>query len=77
MKTLDARRRQPIHGGEYGVISTLPVSRGGRDINGISLARLLIVDDDEEIRTQMKWALAKDYDIVMAGDRASALADHL
>jgi len=33
---------------------------------------LLIVDDDEEIRTQMKWALAKEYDIVQAGDRASA-----
>jgi two-component system NtrC family response regulator len=37
------------------------------------LPRLLIVDDDEEIRTQMKWALAKDYDISLAEDRASAL----
>src|ERR1017187_3062155 len=36
--------------------------------------KLLIVDDDEEIRTQMKWALAGDYDIVLAGDRASAVA---
>ena len=35
--------------------------------------RLLIVDDDEEIRTQMKWALAKDYDISLAEDRASAV----
>jgi two-component system NtrC family response regulator len=35
--------------------------------------KLLIVDDDEEIRTQMKWALAQDYDIVLAGDRAAAL----
>lgn len=35
--------------------------------------KLLIVDDDEEIRTQMKWALAKDYEVLMAGDRASAL----
>jgi two-component system NtrC family response regulator len=34
--------------------------------------KLLIVDDDEEIRTQMKWALTKEYDIVMAGDRAQA-----
>ena len=34
---------------------------------------LLIVDDDEEIRTQMKWALAADHDVVFAGDRASAL----
>lgn len=34
---------------------------------------LLIVDDDEEIRTQMKWALAADYHILMAGDRAGAV----
>ncbi len=34
---------------------------------------LLIVDDDEEIRTQMKWGLAEDYEIVQAFDRASAL----
>ena len=37
------------------------------------LPKLLIVDDDEEIRTQMKWALAKDYEIFLAEDRASAL----
>src|SRR5580698_3194313 len=36
--------------------------------------KLLIVDDDEEIRTQMKWALAKDYEIFQAEDRPSALA---
>jgi two-component system NtrC family response regulator len=35
--------------------------------------KLLIVDDDEEIRTQMKWALAQDYEIELAGDRAEAL----
>lgn len=35
--------------------------------------RLLIVDDDEAIRTQMKWALAKDYDILLAEDRIGAL----
>jgi len=36
--------------------------------------RLLIVDDDEEIRTQMKWALAKDYDLSLAADRDTALS---
>ncbi len=36
--------------------------------------RLLIVDDDEEIRSQMKWALAADYDVSLAGDRPGALA---
>jgi two-component system, NtrC family, response regulator len=35
--------------------------------------RLLIVDDDEEIRTQMKWGLAHDYEIFLAEDRLSAL----
>jgi two-component system NtrC family response regulator len=36
--------------------------------------KLLIVDDDEEIRTQMKWALAQDYEVLLAEDRKSALA---
>ena len=35
--------------------------------------RLLIVDDDPEIRTQMKWALGADYEIVLAEDRAGAV----
>jgi two-component system NtrC family response regulator len=35
--------------------------------------KLLIVDDDEEIRTQMRWALATDYSVILAGDRAAAL----
>ncbi|HEV2453410.1 MAG TPA: PEP-CTERM-box response regulator transcription factor [Verrucomicrobiae bacterium] len=36
-------------------------------------SRLLIVEDDDEIRTQMKWALGKDYEIVLVENRASAL----
>jgi two-component system NtrC family response regulator len=36
-------------------------------------ARLLIVDDDEAIRTQMKWALANDYEIILAEDRVEAV----
>ncbi|MBI4529436.1 MAG: PEP-CTERM-box response regulator transcription factor [Deltaproteobacteria bacterium] len=38
-----------------------------------SLDRLLIVDDNEEIRTQLKWALVKDYEVFVAGDRSTAL----
>src|SRR5262249_42469575 len=34
---------------------------------------LLIVDDDEDIRTQMRWALAVDYEVVTADDRAAAI----
>jgi len=29
--------------------------------------KLLIVEDDEDIRVQMKWALANDYEVLMAG----------
>jgi two-component system NtrC family response regulator len=36
--------------------------------------KLLIVDDDEDLRTQMKWALVQDYDIVLSEDRPSAIA---
>jgi two-component system NtrC family response regulator len=36
-------------------------------------AKLLIVDDDEAIRTQMKWALSQDYDVCFAEDRRGAL----
>ncbi len=34
---------------------------------------VLIVDDDEAIRTQMKWALSQDYEILTAEDRPRAL----
>ncbi|MHB8139335.1 MAG: PEP-CTERM-box response regulator transcription factor [Smithellaceae bacterium] len=36
--------------------------------------KLLIVDDDEDLRTQMKWALTADYDVYLAEDRPSAIA---
>ncbi len=36
--------------------------------------KLLIVDDDEDLRTQMKWALAQDYKILLAEDRPGAVA---
>jgi len=35
--------------------------------------KLLIVEDDESIQTQMKWALAQDYEVLLAEDRPSAL----
>ncbi|HEY7511157.1 MAG TPA: sigma 54-interacting transcriptional regulator, partial [Vicinamibacteria bacterium] len=35
--------------------------------------KLLIVDDDEDLRTQMRWALAGDYEVILAGDRLAAL----
>jgi two-component system, NtrC family, response regulator len=35
--------------------------------------KLLIVDDDEAIRTQMKWALSQDYDMCFGEDRKGAL----
>lgn len=34
---------------------------------------LMIVEDDESIRKQMKWALAADYEVITASDRKEAL----
>jgi two-component system, NtrC family, response regulator len=36
---------------------------------------LLLVEDDDDIRTQMKWALAADYDVHTAADRAAAMSE--
>ena len=36
--------------------------------------RLLIVDDDEDIRVQLKWALADEYEVLMAADRTGAVS---
>jgi two-component system NtrC family response regulator len=35
--------------------------------------RLLVVDDDEDLRTQMRWALADEFDVTLAGDKVDAL----
>jgi two-component system, NtrC family, response regulator len=35
--------------------------------------KLLIVDDDPEIGTQMKWALANDYEVILTQDRKGAM----
>jgi two-component system NtrC family response regulator len=35
--------------------------------------KLLLVDDDDEIRTQIKWALGEEYDLLIAGDRIQAV----
>ena len=43
-------------------------------MRGTDKKKLLIVDDDEDLRTQMKWALAQDYKVLLAEDRQSALA---
>jgi len=35
--------------------------------------KLLIVDDDDEIRAQMRWALQGEYEIILAGERTDAV----
>jgi two-component system NtrC family response regulator len=40
----------------------------------VSQPRLLIVEDDEAIQTQLKYALKDEFSLVFAGDRAQALA---
>src|SRR6266704_2549529 len=34
---------------------------------------ILIIEDDDEVRSQMKWALAQQYNVLLAEDRLSAL----
>src|SRR4030095_15446563 len=41
--------------------------------NQMDKPRILIVDDDDEVRTQMRWALTSKYDVLMAEDRGTAL----
>jgi len=36
-------------------------------------AKLLIVEDEEAIRAQMRWALGEEYEVLLAEDRTSAL----
>lgn len=40
----------------------------------VSRPKILIVEDDENLRTQMKWALAQEYEVFLAEDRPGALA---
>src|SRR5437870_2829660 len=35
--------------------------------------KILIVDDDDDVRTQMKWALGQNYEVILAEDRLGAL----
>jgi two-component system NtrC family response regulator len=40
-----------------------------------NLDRLLIIEDDEDLRTQMKWSLAGEYSVLEAGDRETGLQE--
>src|SRR5690606_37980590 len=39
----------------------------------MTMPSLLIVEDDEDIRAQMRWALADEYAVVLAADRGTAI----
>jgi two-component system NtrC family response regulator len=39
----------------------------------VTKPKLLIVEDDELIRTQMRWALSRDYEVFFAEDRTGAI----
>ncbi len=44
-----------------------------RTIADQALPKILIVDDDEQIRKQIQWALADEFQVFSAGDRQTAL----
>ncbi len=41
---------------------------------GLEKKKLLIIEDDESVRAQMKWALSEDYAVLLAGGKDTALA---
>jgi len=51
----------------------VPPEPTSNDLHQSPKPKLLVVDDDEDLRTQMKWALANEYDVLLAEDRQSAL----
>ena len=50
-----------------------PATRNPQHSISTAKPSLLIVDDDEDLRKQMKWALSDEYDVTLAEDRVSAL----
>lgn len=51
--------------------SNIPSFQSSND--KVSKPKLLIVEDDLDLRTQMKWSLGQDYEVFQAEDRPSAL----
>jgi two-component system, NtrC family, response regulator len=41
---------------------------------GVALNKILIVDDIEDIRKQLKWGLGREYSVILAADGTEALA---
>ena len=38
------------------------------------MEKLMIVEDSEDIRSQLRWGLGKEYEVLAAGDREEAIA---
>ena len=51
----------------------LPTKRRGKGGKTIGTKKILIVDDEENIRSVLKGMLEKDYDILEAGDGSEAV----
>ncbi len=47
-------------------------SPSGERMEDAEKEKLLIIDDDEDLRTQLRWALVRDYEVFVAADRRSA-----
>lgn len=44
-----------------------------RAAHGIAMKHILVIEDDSDIQTQIKWGLSKEYSVLQAYDRQSAL----
>jgi two-component system, NtrC family, response regulator len=57
----------------YTLHPTPPAVPGPSTLAFSEKPRLLVVEDDEDLATQMKWALAQDYEVFLASERAAAI----
>ena len=53
--------------------STADEKDAGKMKGSVAMEKLLIVDDSEDIRKQLKWGFANEYTILAAGDAQEAL----
>jgi two-component system NtrC family response regulator len=57
-----------------GIISTTGKKGAGKIKESVAMEKLLIVDDSEDIRKQLKWGFTNEYTMLLAGDAQEALA---
>jgi two-component system NtrC family response regulator len=63
------KQRPPSHCGSASWFPQSDLEHTGMTLK----TRLLVVDDDEDLRSQMRWALSDEFDVGLAGTREEAI----